>query len=294
MKGLFRILLLTMLLFVCTNFAGAEVKLGILAQRGPEIALKEWAPLGDYLSKEMGEPVKIVPVKFSDFRDWYWTEPQSYIFANSWYYVRAKVGKHARALVTVKYKGQGTLFGGVIFVRRDSGITSLGDLKQKVLMCPKLTSLGGWLFQKGVLVHHGLIPEKDFKQILESPDESHDAVVYSVRDKKADVGTVRTNLLEAMQREGKINLSEFAVLNPQKHEGFEVLCSTPLYPDWPLAAMGEASPEQMEKLKKTLLAIPANHPVLEQARGIERFIEPLDYSPVEDLCKFLKVPPYNK
>lgn len=294
MKRSFGIVLFFMLLSVFSGMAAAEVKIGVLAQRGTEIALKEWGPLGEYLSKQMDEPVKIVPLKFSDFRDWYWTEPQSYIFANSWFYVSAKVRKQAHALATVKYKGQGTLFGGVIFVRSDSGITSLADLKQKVLMCPKLTSLGGWLFQKGVMVQHGLNPEKDFKQILESPDESHDTVVYSVRDKKADVGTVRTNLLEAMQKEGKINLGDFVVLNQQKHDGFDVLCSTPLYPDWPLAAMGEASPQQMEKLKKVLLAIPAGHPVLEQARGIERFIEPLDYTPVEELCKFLKVPPFQK
>jgi ABC-type phosphate/phosphonate transport system substrate-binding protein len=274
--------------------ARSEIKIGALAQRGTEIALKEWGPLGEYLTKELGEQVTIVPVKFSEFRDWYWAEPKAYIIANSWFYVRAKVRRGAKALVTIKYKGQGTLFGGVIFARRDSGIASMQDLKGKVVMCPRFSSLGGWLFQKGVMVKHGVTPEKDFKMLLESPDESQDGVVLAVRDRKVDVGTVRTNLLEAMQREGKIDLGELIVLNPQQHENFSVLCSTPLYPDWPVAAMGEVPAEQAEKLKKALMAIPTGHQVLEQARGIERFLDALDYTPVEELCKFLRVPPFQR
>jgi two-component system, LuxR family, sensor histidine kinase TtrS len=272
----------------------AEIRIGILAQRGTSVALQEWGPLGEYLTKELGEQVTIVPVKFSDFRDWYWLEPKSYIITNSWFFVGAKVKKKARALVTIKYKNQGTFFGGVIFARRDSGIASIQDLKEKVVMCPRLTSLGGWLFQKGVIVQSGIVPEKDFKKISESPDESHDSVALAVRDREADVGTVRTNLLEAMQREGKIDLKDFVILNPQHHENFSVVCSTPLYPDWPIAAMSDVPVEQAEKLKNALMSIPPGHPVLAQARGIEQFIEALDYTPVEELCKYLKVPPFQR
>lgn len=274
--------------------AQSEIRIGVLAQRGTSVALQEWGPLGEHLTKELGEQVTIVPVSFSAFRDWYWEEPKSYIITNSWFFVGAKVKKRARALLTIKYKNQGTLFGGVIFARSDGGIKTIQDLKDKVLMCPRLTSLGGWLFQKGVVVQEGIIPEKDFKKIVESPEESHDSVAVAVRDRKADAGTVRTNLLEAMQREGKIDLKDFVVLNPQHHENFSVACSTPLYPDWPVAAMGDVPLDQAEKLKKALMAIPAGHPVLEQARGIERFIEALDYTPVEDLCRSLKVPPFQR
>jgi ABC-type phosphate/phosphonate transport system substrate-binding protein len=294
MKHLVLIAVFMALVLMLPATALSEIRIGVLAQRGTSVALQEWGPLGEYLTKQLGEQVTIVPVKFSAFRDWYWEEPKSYIITNSWFFVGAKVKKRAKALLTIQYKNQGTLFGGVIFARRDAGIASIKDLKDKVLMCPRLTSLGGWLFQKGVIVQEGIIPEKDFKKILESPDESHDGVALAVRDRKVDVGTVRTNLLEAMQHEGKIDLKDFVILNPQHHENFSVVCSTPLYPDWPVAAMGQVSPEQAEKLKNALLEIPPGHPVLEQARGIERFIAPLDYAPVEELCKYLKVPPFQR
>ncbi len=79
-------------------------------------------------------------------------------------------------------------------------------------MCPKFSSPGGWLFEKGEIVKAGIEPEKDFKLLLEAAKESHDEVAYAIRDKKADVGTVRTNLLETMQREGKINIKDFLIL----------------------------------------------------------------------------------
>jgi ABC-type phosphate/phosphonate transport system substrate-binding protein len=129
---------------------------------------------------------------------------------------------------------------------------------------------------------------------LESAKESHDEVVYAVRDKKADVGTVRTNILETMQREGKISIQDFRVLNEMRHEALPELCSTPLYPDWPVASLGSAPPDLASRMKGALLAIPPGHPALEQARKIERFVDALDYGPMEDLCRLLNVDPFRR
>jgi two-component system, LuxR family, sensor histidine kinase TtrS len=283
---------LCILVFAANAFA--EVKIGMLAQRGPEIALKEWGPLGEYLSEKLGEKVTIVPLSFTDFMDFVDIQHSGFIFTNPWFFVRAKVLKGARPLVTVKYQGSGSQFGGVILTRRDSGISSLRDLYGKVVMCPKLTSPGGWLFQKGEMVKQGITPEKDFKLLLETPNESHDDVVYAVRDGKADVGTVRTNLLEAMQREGKIKIDDFLVLNKIEHEGFPELTSTALYPDWPVGALRDTPGDLEMKMKKALLSIPKGHPALIQARKIDQFIDALDYAPMEELCRFLKVPPFRR
>ncbi|MGO9567684.1 MAG: phosphate/phosphite/phosphonate ABC transporter substrate-binding protein, partial [Desulfomonilaceae bacterium] len=183
---------------------------------------------------------------------------------------------------------------GVIFTRKDSGINSLADIRGKVLMCPKLSSPGGWLFQKGVIVKAGITPEKDLEKLIETAQESHDEVVFAVRDKKADVGTVRNNILETMQREGKINMQDFLVLNQVKHPEVSEACSTPLYPDWPVAALGKTPPELADKMKKALLAVPPGHPALEKARKIDRFVDALDYGPMEELCRLLKVEPFRR
>ncbi len=272
--------------------AWAEIKIGMLAQRGQEVAVREWGGLERYLTETLGEKVTLVPLKFSEFMKFPKDEPFGFIFTNPWFFVRAKVRHGARALVTVKYQGSGTTFGGIIFAKKGSGITSMEDLRDKVVMCPKFSSPGGWLFQKGELKKHGLVPERDFKMLLETEKESHDEVVYAVRDGKVDVGTVRTNLLETMQREGKISMDDFVIINPVRHENFPEGCSTPLYPDWPVAALGKTPPQTAAKMQQALLSIPPGHPALQQARRIERFVEALDYTPMEDLCRFLKVMPF--
>ncbi len=257
------------------------------------MALKEWGELGDYLSERLGDKVTILPMNFTNFMDFCDNYPDGFIFTNPWFFVKAKVLKGGQALVTVKYQGSGSTFGGVIFTRRDSGIKTIRDMYGKVVMCPKLSSPGGWLFQKGEIVKQGIVPEKDFKRLLETAKESHDEVVYAVKQGKVDVGTVRTNLLEAMQREGKINMADFRILNEQHNEGFPEVCSTRLYPDWPVASLKNTPPELAARMKEALLTIPAGHPVLEKARKIETFVDALDYGPMEALCKFLRVSPFK-
>jgi len=107
------------------------------------------------------------------------------------------------------------------------------------------------------------------------------------------VGTVRTGILETLQAENKIRMSDFRVIHRVRHEGFPQLCSTPLYPDWPVYSLRHTPPETVAKMKKALLAIPDVHPALWQAGKIERFLEPLDYGPMEELCRLLKVEPFR-
>ena len=294
MKKMAMVVSTCVILAFAGSIAFAEIKVGMLAQRGSDTAVREWGALANHLSETLGEEVVLVPLKFTEFMEFVKTERDAFIFTNPWFFVRSKVIYGAHALVTVKYENSGTMFGGVIFAKKGSGITSIQDISDKTLMCPKFSSPGGWLFQRGVIEQHGINPVHDLKLLLETPNESHDDVVYAVRDGKADVGTVRTNLLETMEREGKIRMADFVILNQMEHEGFPEASSTPLYPDWPVAALGQTPPEKSARMKQALLSIPAGHPALRQARHIERFVEPLDYDPVEKLCRDLKVKPFAK
>jgi len=294
MKTRVAILVSLVLLALSASVAPAEIKIGMLAQRGPDKALQEWGGLADYLSQKLEDKVTIVPLSFSEFMNFFDTERQGFIFTNPWFYVRAKVLKGAKALATVKYQGSGTEFGGVIFALRDRGISSMEDLRGKVVMVPKLSSPGGWLFAKGEIVRQGINPEKDFKALKETEKESHDQVVMAVKEGKADVGTVRTNILETMQRDGKMTLDDFVIINRINHPNFPEVCSTPLYPDWPVASLKETDPGMVARMKEALLAIPPGHPALKQARRLECFVEALDYGPMEQLCRFLKVQPFSR
>jgi ABC-type phosphate/phosphonate transport system substrate-binding protein len=271
--------------------ASGDVVIGILAPSGPEKVQEDWGALAAYLSERFGEKVSFAPVPPTEFRDFVDANPQGFLFHNPWVYVRAKLLKGAEALATVEIEGTGAKFGGVIFASKDSGISSLDDLRGKTVACYKFSSLGAWLFQKAEMVKKGLMPEKDCKLLVETPNQME--VVYMVRDKKVDAGTIRTGILERMEREGKINLQDYKILNEVHHEGFGELCSTPLYPDAPVASLKGTPPQLAKRMKEELLAIPAGHPALKQAH-VKRFVEPLDYGPIEELCKLLGVEPFKR
>jgi phosphate/phosphite/phosphonate ABC transporter binding protein len=271
--------------------ASAEIKIGVLAKRGPDVVQQRWSGLADYLTHQLGEKVTFVPLPFTQIRKFCSLKKGQFLFANPWWYVRAKVNYRANALVTVQNQGSGTMFGGVIFAKKISGINKVEQVRGKTVMCPKFSSAGGWIFQKAVLVRNNIRPEQDCKALLEGG--THDDVVYAVRDGKADVGMVRTNILERMNNEGKINMDDYVIINQVSHHQFPEVISTDLYPTWPVAALSGTSADLAERMKQALLTVPAGHPALNSCK-VERFVDALDYNGVEEALSFLQVPPFQR
>ncbi|NTW89159.1 MAG: diguanylate cyclase, partial [Desulfobulbaceae bacterium] len=84
--------LLFVLFFLLTAFsfgravtvAAAEVKIGILAQRGPEITLKRWNHLATYLRQVIPEhDFVIVPLHFADISQTVADKQIDFLFVNS-------------------------------------------------------------------------------------------------------------------------------------------------------------------------------------------------------------------
>jgi len=279
------------LVLVNASLALSEIRVGVLALRGEQTAQNTLEPLAQYLTDRMGEKVSVIPLPFDKVNKFCESKEGEFILANSWWFVRTKVKFGAEALVTAEDQEGGLMFGGVIFATKKSGIRSIDDIRNKTVICPKFSSAGGWIFQKGVLVRHGLVPEQDCKSLQEAG--THDKAVYAVRDGKAEVGMVRTGILEQMQREQKINIDDFVIINKSTVPQQTVLCSTELYPDWPLAVLPHTSSSVKNRMKEALLKAPEDHTALKTMR-VKRFLEPLDYGPVEELLAYLKVEPFNR
>lgn len=121
---------------------------------------------------------------------------------------------------------------------------------------------------------------------------SHDAVMEAVRTQKADVGFLRTGLLEMMAKEGRLEIGEFKVLNPQKLADYPYLVSTRLYPEWPFVVLPHLDRQLVRRLASALFALEADHPAA-LAAGIAGFGPPADYLPVEQLTRELRLPPFD-
>jgi ABC-type phosphate/phosphonate transport system substrate-binding protein len=101
----------------------------------------------------------------------------------------------------------------VIFTRSDRpDIHRLEDLKGKRVAAVDRTSFAAFLLQYDILKQHGVDLDTDSQiRFLGFPQ---DLCVMAVLDGKADAGFVRTGVLEAMAREGKIDLARLRIINP--------------------------------------------------------------------------------
>ena len=285
--------------FFLSSALAAEktVKIGVLAVRGVAQCLKTWSATADYLTRHIpGFTFVIVPLTHDQITPSVHNGEVDFILTNSSYYVELEQGYGVNRIATLKEMRLGRVYskyGSVIFCRADRrDIRKLSDLKGKSFMGVSESSLGGWLMAWRELKENGIDPYKDFKEIRHQ--ETHDEVVYAVRDGLVDVGTVRTNTLEELNAEGNINLQDFFVFpnlhDKQLHTPY--LCTTREYPDWPMAKAKETPDELAEKVTVALLQMKADSPAA-QAAGCAGWTIPMNYQPVMECMMALHVGPYK-
>lgn len=284
------------LLLLAFPALAAEVSIGVLALRGPEKAEQMWSATATYLERALpGNRFHIVPLDFDGVRLAVRQGSIDFVLTNSSYYVELESLYGVSAVATLKNRFNGgpghSTFGGVLFARADrQDIRSLADLRKKRFAAVDPSSFGGWQVGWRELLHHGIDPDQDFRSL--SFEHTHDAVVYAVRDGRVDAGTVRTDTLERMAEEGKIRLEDFLVLNRQQVEGFPLMLSTPLYPEWPLARLRQVPDPLAVGVAIALMQMPADDPAA-RAGLITGWTLPHNYQPVHDALRELRIGAYE-
>ena len=290
------LLSLTLLMSQPINASSKPViKIGVLAKRGAEHTLKKWSPTADYLSKHLNQyQFKIIPLPFKDIFTTVKEKKIDFILANSGFYVELEYKFGVQRITTLVNKHIPGIFqkefGGVIFTHIDNKerFNTIDDLVGSDFAAVNQRSLGGWQMAWRELVEREL--DKDDLNSLTFKG-THDKVVYAVLNKESEVGTVRTDTLERMALENKIDLKKFHIINHQKNLDFPFFISTRLYPEWPFAKLKHTSSELSKKVAIALMQMQPNDKAAIKA-NIYHWNTPLSYQPVHDCFKILKIEPY--
>jgi len=274
-------------LFAAAGNSAAEIKIGVLAKRGPEKAMQEWGPTAEYLTGKVGDKVVIIPLKFEAIEPAVKEGQIDFMLANSSFFVEMEKKYQSRAVVTVVTILDGKpmdRFGGVILVKKESPIQTLEDMRGKKFMVVDSTSFGGGQMAWKLLLDNGIDPHKDLAAFMEG--KKHDNVVLAVLNGVADVGSVRTDTMESMEKEGKIKMADFRIINQIKDD-FPYVHSTILYPEWPMAAMARTPAAVADKVAAALKEITPDSPQA-KAASIYGWKEPADYTSVRECLTTLK------
>lgn len=261
-SGLVRAFITIGILFVAGFGARAQensAQIGVLAYRGTAATLARWQPLADYLSATIdGWRFELVPITLVSAPERLQSNELEYLITNPGHFVTLAERFSLSALATRERRDAGQQegmlqFGTVIFTRanRDE-IQTLADVKGKTLAAVSPEAFGGFQMAWYEFVQQGIDPFTDFKAIRYK-GFPQDEIVMEVLSGPADVGVVRTGLLELLAREGRIKIKDFKVLFSNAQTEFPFLVSSRFYPEWPFAARTGTDKKLCELVAMALL-----------------------------------------
>jgi phosphonate transport system substrate-binding protein len=166
-------------------------------------------------------------------------------------------------------------YHGHIFVRKDSTIRTVADMKGRTMAFVERATTAGYIFPLAYFKRNGVKDHtRYFKEFFFSG--SHDAAVDAVFKGEADIGAAKNTIFDF-----------YMETNPQAKDEIVILESSPKVPSNGLCVIPTMDSSLKKKLKNTLLYLdkyPDGRPVLKKLRAI-RFVETRkeDYQPVMDL-----------
>lgn len=284
-------------LLVPSAWAASQVmRVGITAFRDKDITVHEWQPTMDFLSQQLPDlRFEAVPLALTEFQGAMKARTLDFVITNPEHYI---VLEHeygaSRAATLVKSEGGVIVnrFGGVIFAAAGrNDISTLGDIKGKRVVAIDKTSFAAYLIQYDMLKEQGIDLSRDCT--VEFTGFPQDRAVIAVLAGQADIGFVRSGLLESMAREGKLDLAAVKIIHQVQPRGFPFLLSSDLYPEWPLAVASHVSVDITNRVVAALLLMPPDSPAARSARYY-RWSTPVEYQSVQALMERRHIYPFDQ
>ncbi len=232
----------------------APLKVGIIPFEDVDAISKAFQPFATDLGKKSGRPdgkvfvtpsyAGVLQALQADQIDCAYLNPLSYVLATQQF---ANTPEKLVPLSMPYFHGSLT-YKGVIFVRADSGIHSLGDLKGKRFAFADRTSTSGFLYPAGMLKKAGIDP--DNQKDLKASNSSGTGSVLAVLNNQADAGaTFEGGIVTAFTD------APTKKVDQAKISQFRIIAYTDPIPNGMFVARGNLDPATLDKLKAALANI---------------------------------------
>jgi len=219
----------------------------VIPDENPQELLRIYAPFTKYLSKEIGLPVKFVPVV--DY-----AATVEGLAANRldlvWYggFTSVQASRRAKGAQRIIMRKEDAQFKSKFITRKGSGIRSLKDLKGKTFAFGSVSSTSGHLMPRFYLLQAGIKPEKDFAKFAFS--RAHDATAAWVEAGRVDAGALNFLVWDKLVQSKKVDISKVVVF-----------WTTPPYVDYVWTIRGGIDQNLVKKISKAFLNLDYKNPV---------------------------------
>jgi len=223
-----------------------ELRLSAIPDENPQEMLRIYSPFADYLSKEIGIPVKFTPVV--DY-----AATVEGLAANRlemvWYggLTSVQAAKQAKGAHRVIMRKEDAQFKSYFITRKDTGIKDLKDLKGKTFAFGSVSSTSGHLMPRYYLLKNGINPEKDFSKF--SFSGAHDATAAWVESGQVDAGALNFLVWDKLVESKKVDTSKVIIF-----------WTTPPYVDYVWMVRAGVNKATVDKITKAFLKLDYNKP----------------------------------
>lgn len=197
-------LILALLITVPPQTALAQedgtITIGLIPEINIFEQMKRFKALAKYLSQKTGVEVKLTVLsKYGDIIESFRDRKVDGAFFGSFTGALGITLLELQPLARPIYPGGESTYRGFIFVRKDSGIRGVKEMKGRRIAFVDRATSAGYLFPVAYFKEHGV---GDFKSFFSSYffSGSHDAAIYAVLDKNADIGAAKNTVFDRLRR----------------------------------------------------------------------------------------------
>jgi phosphonate transport system substrate-binding protein len=198
----------------------------------------------DYLSRKMEMNVIVdIMANYNEISVAFQRRSADAGFFGSFSYVLTHITSGIEPIARPVWLNGNSTYRGYIFVRKDSGIENVNDMKNKSLVLVDKATTAGYIFQRYYFKYNGINDlENYFSRI--SFARSHDAAAWAVYTGEADIGGAKNHIFNSLKEE-----------YPDFKEKMVVLAESPEVPSNGLAVRKDLNPAIKLRLKTLLLGL---------------------------------------
>jgi phosphonate transport system substrate-binding protein len=257
---------------------GKPLVIGLIPEQDIFSQVERYRPLADYLSRKIGRKIELkMLTRYGNIVNNFVSSGMDGAFFGSFTYTlaHAKLGVEVLAR-PVNLDGAST-YHGLLFVRKDSGIISMKEMKGKRFVFVDKATTAGYLLPLEYFYRHGV---KNYRTYFSETyfAGTHEDAIHDVLEKKADIGAAKNTVFERLAKN-----------DPGISRDLLILVKSPEVPENALAIRRDLDGALKQDIKAALLTMDreADGQAVLKAFGAQRFIETTDkdYAPVIEYAR---------
>ena len=241
-----------------------SLRIGLIPERNIFSQKNRYEPIAEYLSARIRADVELVALsRYGNIIENFVSNRLDGAFFGSFTGALAHRKLNVEALARPEYPDGTSTYHGLLFVRKDSGITGVEDMKGKRFAFVDKATTAGWLLPLYYFKTRGINdPGSWLKEIYFAG--THEGVIRDVLEKKADIGAAKNTIFSLL-----------AGTDPKISEELSILTRSPDVPENALCVRADLDESLKNDLRIALLSMDQDEAGEEALRsfGAARFID---------------------